>query len=71
MQLELGEICDVASLQLPTALHFDEKDSHSLIAGDFHIPFGQAKRFTPQNFTFDAPTCRQNIFRFILVYLAN
>lgn len=71
MQQEFGSICDAASLLLAPTMHFDEKDSHSLIVGDFHIPFGRAKRFIPKNFTLDAPTCRQNIFRFIVVYLAN
>ncbi|VBB33041.1 unnamed protein product, partial [Acanthocheilonema viteae] len=65
MQQELGNIYDVTSLLLPAALYFDEKDSHSLIVGDFRISFGQAKRFMPENFTFDAPTCRQNIFRLV------
>ncbi|MCP9257055.1 Midasin [Dirofilaria immitis] len=63
MQLELGSICDVTSFLLPVALHFDEKESHSLIAGDFSVPFGPIKRFMPKNFTFEAPTCKQNIFR--------
>lgn len=64
MQQELGNICDVASFLLPATLHFDEKDSHSLIVGDFRIPFGPAKRFIHKDFTFDAPTCKQNIFRY-------
>uniref|UniRef100_A0A0R3RTL0 Midasin n=1 Tax=Elaeophora elaphi TaxID=1147741 RepID=A0A0R3RTL0_9BILA len=65
MKQELGNICDVASLSSPVTLHFDEKDSHSLIVGDFRIPFGRAKRFMPKNFTFEAPTCKQNIFRLV------
>ncbi|EJD74394.1 midasin [Loa loa] len=64
MQQELGSIYDVTSLLLPK-LHFDEKDSHSLIVGDFRIPFGPAERFMPKDFTFDALTCKQNIFRLV------
>ncbi|EJW86828.1 hypothetical protein WUBG_02263 [Wuchereria bancrofti] len=65
IQQELDSICNVASLSIPATLHFDEKDSHSLIVGDFRIPFGPAKRFMPKDFTFDAMTCKQNIFRLV------
>uniref|UniRef100_A0A915Q716 Midasin n=1 Tax=Setaria digitata TaxID=48799 RepID=A0A915Q716_9BILA len=63
MKRELDSICAVVPFSLSPVLRFDDIGSHSLIAGDFHIPFGPAKRFIPKGFTLDAPTCKQNIFR--------
>lgn len=67
MQQELGISFDVKSLFVVPSLRFDEKDSHSLIVGDFCVPFGPAKRFMPKDFTFDALTCKQNIFRYLFL----
>lgn len=62
MRKELDVLYDETSI-LAAPMLIDEKGSDAFVVGNFHVPFGPAKRFMPKGFTLNAPTCQQNIFR--------